>query len=902
MSPGCARSFGRIALLSPLAVLLVMLVAAGAARADSLRVGTCQRDITPISPPLQAAYQAAFGVAGAVNHTDPIFLAGFGDNRRATGYHDRLWARGVVLESKGTRIAIVALDLIGYFKNEVDTARADDLARVGDRLRAWWRARTSTRVPTRSASGARTSSTTGIDFGYLDFVNAAIADCIDSAAALLQNARVYYATANSAGLSLGTDPEDDGFGVSDGKVLAGDAALAPATDGRIVDPNLAMMQLTKRDAPFDVIATLVNFGSHPESLGSNNPLGHVRLPALRARSGSRPSTAGSRSGSRAISGCSRGRSTSTCSTRITNAAGARGARSASRRCTERSSPIARSRRSTPCASTPPACRARRTATPRRRSPSRASTRWRCALDNPFFRFFFAIGVIDVRRAALHGRRARPLDRNASASRGLPAGRGRRGPAHRGQRGADRRGRVRGRAGRARSADRLRLPQHARGRDRRASTPSSRASPTTRSATRCRSRNGTTAATRVRRSSSSACRSSVRCSRTSTAIRCSRTTSGRRSTRRSRRRCRGDRRAVNGAGRAARGPAAPCALPRARARRLRRDDAAPALVRSRTWSRESASSTRPPRSRSRIRSSARPWSWRKCWRCSRDRARSGCASCSTGTAFRSTTRATRSSSSSSASSAAASSRRAASPRASASSRSRRPASASRSTPRRATRSRRRCGPTPRSSELPRTSRLDALRRITVELLASPRFRARRLRAARPRARGRPAARHARRSSRAGAAARERRDTDRRTDRPAGRARAPRPRGRPSALGGALAHDERRRPPRRRARRGRPPERRGRSGAHCRCSRARTRCSPRPPPSRSGRPERRAPSRRWPELLGSKEPRVRAAAIRGLGRIGTPRAREALAKAAASHPDAATRRRASAEVRLLERQPS
>jgi hypothetical protein len=54
-----------------------------------------------------------------------------------------------------------------------------------------------------------------------------------------------------------------------------------------------------------------------------------------------------------------------------------------------------------------------------------------------------------------------------------------------------------------------------------------------------------------------------------------------------------------------------------------------------------------------------------------------------------------------------------------------------------------------------------------------------------------------------------------------------------------------------------------------------------------------------LLASPEPRVRTAAIRGLGKIGTRGAREALAKAAASHPDAATRRRAGAQVKLLER---
>ena len=46
---------------------------------DQLRVGVCQRDITPISPNLASAYEAAFGGAAVVNHTDPIFMAGFSE-------------------------------------------------------------------------------------------------------------------------------------------------------------------------------------------------------------------------------------------------------------------------------------------------------------------------------------------------------------------------------------------------------------------------------------------------------------------------------------------------------------------------------------------------------------------------------------------------------------------------------------------------------------------------------------------------------------------------------------------------------------------------------------------------------------------------------------------------------
>ncbi len=53
------------------------------------------------------------------------------------------------------------------------------------------------------------------------------------------------------------------------------------------------------------------------------------------------------------------------------------------------------------------------------------------------------------------------------------------------------------------------------------------------------------------------------------------------------------------------------------------------------------------------------------------------------------------------------------------------------------------------------------------------------------------------------------------------------------------------------------------------------------------------------LAHDEGRLRMAAIRALGRIGTARAREALALAAAFHPDPPTRRRANAEVIVVQR---
>jgi hypothetical protein len=263
----------RARLLLPFAALFGMVLTASPVLADgSLSVGTCERDITPISPSLASAYEAAFGMPPVVNHTDPIFMAGFGNDRQATDYNDRLWARGVVLDRGDSRVAIVSIDVVGYFKNEVDTIRA--LVSPSSEINFVLVSSTHQHEgPDTLGLWGPDELTTGIDYAYLDFVNAAVADCIDEASVNLEKARIYYATANSAGLSLGIDPEDDGFGVADGKVLVGDEALAPATEGRIVDSTIATMQLTARNgSSLEVLATLVNFGSHPESLGSNNTL------------------------------------------------------------------------------------------------------------------------------------------------------------------------------------------------------------------------------------------------------------------------------------------------------------------------------------------------------------------------------------------------------------------------------------------------------------------------------------------------------------------------------------------------------------------------------------------------------------------------------------------------------
>jgi hypothetical protein len=250
-----------------------------------LQAGACAVEITPLA---------------GVNHTDPIYMAGFSNDRQATGVHDPLWARGVVLESGGTKIGLVTLDVVGYFNNEIRTIRSlVDPARGFDSI---------TVSSTHNHEGPDTmglwgpdETTTGADPGYLDFVNDRVVECLSQADDDLAPAAVKFATGSTAESSLPPWPDL----VADGKILEaltidlsffGQGVFEIEGDpGPILNASLPVMQL-RRYVPVrervralirwifqrgdfpdlhplgTTIATVVNFASHPESLGSDNTL------------------------------------------------------------------------------------------------------------------------------------------------------------------------------------------------------------------------------------------------------------------------------------------------------------------------------------------------------------------------------------------------------------------------------------------------------------------------------------------------------------------------------------------------------------------------------------------------------------------------------------------------------
>ena len=75
-------------------------------QAPTLRVGFGEVDITP-------------KLGGK-----PVYLAGFGKDRRATETHDPIMARACMMEHEGRKIAMVSVDLVGLFQQSVDRIRA----------------------------------------------------------------------------------------------------------------------------------------------------------------------------------------------------------------------------------------------------------------------------------------------------------------------------------------------------------------------------------------------------------------------------------------------------------------------------------------------------------------------------------------------------------------------------------------------------------------------------------------------------------------------------------------------------------------------------------------------------------------------------------------------------------
>ncbi len=190
---------------------------------------------------------------------DGIFLAGFGNNRLATGKHDDLWARAIVLEYGTTKIAIVSIDVIGYYSKANYYGLGEIKKLVDPKLGVSEILIASTHdheAPDTIGAWGPNALSDGKYPKYLRFVDRQIAKAINKAAASTVRAVMKLAR---------TDPQ----------ISPSIAGMQTRTHGRppdFFDQELRVMQFfdgsgTTLDR---VIATVINWNTHPESMESGN--------------------------------------------------------------------------------------------------------------------------------------------------------------------------------------------------------------------------------------------------------------------------------------------------------------------------------------------------------------------------------------------------------------------------------------------------------------------------------------------------------------------------------------------------------------------------------------------------------------------------------------------------------
>lgn len=148
--------------------------------------------------PDRPAFESGFGEADVTPELGrrPVYLAGFGHNRKATGVHDPLKARAIALRAGDKMVALISVDVVGLFHDLVERVRA--------RLPAFSYVLVSS---THNHEGPDTlglwgpsAFSSGVDPAYMTRLEDQIVAAARSALGNLRPARALIGTASAPGL------------------------------------------------------------------------------------------------------------------------------------------------------------------------------------------------------------------------------------------------------------------------------------------------------------------------------------------------------------------------------------------------------------------------------------------------------------------------------------------------------------------------------------------------------------------------------------------------------------------------------------------------------------------------------------------------------------------------------
>ncbi len=172
----------------------------------------------------------------------PVYLAGFGNDRRAKTIHDDLYARALAIQTEQTTLVLVALDLIGFFRPDayevIEKVNRPDVQIVI--------ASTHTHHgPDTMGLWGPDQKTRGVDEAWMSATKQKIVDGIRASLSTLKPASVKWASVHVPGL------------------------VKNVRNPEILDDELTLLQFL--DADHRSLVTLFNFPCHPEVLWEHNP-------------------------------------------------------------------------------------------------------------------------------------------------------------------------------------------------------------------------------------------------------------------------------------------------------------------------------------------------------------------------------------------------------------------------------------------------------------------------------------------------------------------------------------------------------------------------------------------------------------------------------------------------------
>lgn len=176
----------------------------------------------------------------------PVWLAGFSMGRAATGVHDPLWARVLTFRKGDLRVALVSLDLVGFFHDDVLRVREAVAARGVGVDHVLVATTHQHEGPDTMGLWGESIVSSGRNEAYIDQLIVQVADAVEEAAR------------SEAPATL--------------RVARGDAGRFVADSRRPIVIDEAITAVEVADLGGDVRAHLVVWGNHPEALADDNTL------------------------------------------------------------------------------------------------------------------------------------------------------------------------------------------------------------------------------------------------------------------------------------------------------------------------------------------------------------------------------------------------------------------------------------------------------------------------------------------------------------------------------------------------------------------------------------------------------------------------------------------------------